>query len=365
MGATKSAPSSRGNLGFKASLDVVPNFVVLIFGSLFLKTAITQNVRVPSSAPHGKNLDSLMAITVVETKQRVFSELSQYYTRHAQPQKLVMGLAMAVGTSSLVMLASLHTIVVNKWPTMPTAAASQPSLPIPAVPQQQPLIATIASKTKLAAAKPVTPKVVVKKLSAIPIVEPINLAAVVAPIPQSLPDANAGGVVRPIALPINYANVDDFIYPLTTPTNVGSPFGWRIHPISGQQRLHAGIDFEAPEGAPIVAAIAGRVITAGWQQGYGKTVVIERGGKLQALYGHMSNIMVQVGQEVMPGTVIGAVGSTGQSTGAHLHFEILAPSSDAKRGWTPVDPTESIQYALNNLQQAMLQSSQRSIVPGG
>jgi murein DD-endopeptidase MepM/ murein hydrolase activator NlpD len=359
MGATKSAPNSRGNLGFKASLDVIPNFVVLIFGSLFLKTAITQKVRVPSSAPHGKNLDSLMAITVVETKQRVFSELSQYYTHQAQPQKLVIGLALAIGTASLAMLASLHTVVVNKWPTMATAAASQPSLPILATPPQQPLIANMANQTQP------TAKVVVKKLSAIPIVEPINAAAVVAPIPQSLPDTNAGGLVRPAAFPTSYANVDDFVYPLTTPTNVGSPFGWRIHPISGQQRLHAGIDFEAPEGAPIVAAIAGRVITAGWQQGYGKTVVIERGGKLQALYGHMSNIMVQVGQDVMPGTVIGAVGSTGQSTGAHLHFEVLVPSTDAKRGgWTPVDPTDSIQYALNNLQQAMLQSSQRSMTPG-
>jgi murein DD-endopeptidase MepM/ murein hydrolase activator NlpD len=101
-----------------------------------------------------------------------------------------------------------------------------------------------------------------------------------------------------------------------------SPYGYRIHPILRYRRLHTGIDFGAPYGAPIVAAASGRVVLAGWNGGYGKTVRIAHGNDLLTLYGHMSRIAVSPGQQVAAGQVIGYVGSTGMSTGPHLHYEL-------------------------------------------
>jgi murein DD-endopeptidase MepM/ murein hydrolase activator NlpD len=148
----------------------------------------------------------------------------------------------------------------------------------------------------------------------------------------------------------NYSVNSDFIYPLATPAPMTSPFGWRVHPITGSRRFHAGQDLGAPSGTPIVAVANGRVVVANWHGGYGKAVVIEHNGRLQTLYGHMSEIFVQEGQEIKQGTVIGQVGSTGASTGPHLHFETKLPTAD---GWIAVDPGEDLRYALNNLEQAM------------
>jgi len=103
---------------------------------------------------------------------------------------------------------------------------------------------------------------------------------------------------------------------------VTSGFGYRIHPIFNVRRMHTGIDIDADTGDPIKAASGGTVVSAGWRGGYGKCVVIAHSGGLATLYGHMSEIKVSVGQAVKKGQVIGKVGSTGYSTGPHLHFEV-------------------------------------------
>ena len=102
-----------------------------------------------------------------------------------------------------------------------------------------------------------------------------------------------------------------------------SDFGYRRHPILGTVRLHAGIDIGAPDGSDVYAAKGGEVILAGWNGGYGNCVMIQHDGGVVTLYGHMSAIYVSEGQNVAQGTVVGAVGSTGLSTGPHLHFETI------------------------------------------
>lgn len=111
---------------------------------------------------------------------------------------------------------------------------------------------------------------------------------------------------------------------MTLPTNgeITSNFGWRQHPVLGSSRFHAGTDFGAPEGSPIYAADSGTVIVAEWYGGYGNTVIIDHGNGLSTLYGHCSQLYVSVGQGVQRGQPIAAVGSTGLSTGPHLHFEV-------------------------------------------
>jgi murein DD-endopeptidase MepM/ murein hydrolase activator NlpD len=101
-----------------------------------------------------------------------------------------------------------------------------------------------------------------------------------------------------------------------------SPFGYRVHPILGYRKLHTGIDFGAAHGSPIVASAPGQVASAGWDGGYGRAVRINHGGGVLTLYGHMSRLAVSPGQSVAAGQVIGYVGSTGMSTGPHLHYEV-------------------------------------------
>jgi murein DD-endopeptidase MepM/ murein hydrolase activator NlpD len=122
-----------------------------------------------------------------------------------------------------------------------------------------------------------------------------------------------------------------FAYPSDAPTS--SPFGWRIHPILGYRRFHAGLDFAADYGSPIRAADSGTVIYAGWYGGYGKAVIIDHGQGITTLYGHCSELYVSEGQTVEKGQAIAAVGSTGLSTGPHLHFEV-------RRDGTPVNPAD-------------------------
>jgi murein DD-endopeptidase MepM/ murein hydrolase activator NlpD len=103
---------------------------------------------------------------------------------------------------------------------------------------------------------------------------------------------------------------------------LSSPFGLRNDPLSGGAGFHAGIDLTAPAGTPIQAAAEGVVVIAGDCEGYGNCIVIDHGVSLATLYGHQSTLLVRVGEHVDAGQVIGLEGSTGRSTGPHLHFEV-------------------------------------------
>lgn len=111
---------------------------------------------------------------------------------------------------------------------------------------------------------------------------------------------------------------------LAAPVNapITSDFGWRIHPIYGTSRLHAGTDFGVDEGTPVHAADGGVVVEAGWISGYGYTVIIDHGNGMSTLYAHNSDVAVSPGQTVSKGQVVSYSGNTGGSTGPHLHFEV-------------------------------------------
>jgi murein DD-endopeptidase MepM/ murein hydrolase activator NlpD len=147
------------------------------------------------------------------------------------------------------------------------------------------------------------------------------------------------------------------IFPLAIPAPITSLFGWRIHPITGTQRLHTGTDLGAPMGTPVMAAMAGRVILADDMGGYGISVAIEHDqGMRQTLYAHMSEVFVRPGDIVQQGTVIGRVGSTGASTGPHLHFELRQMLPDGT--WVAQDASQNLQIAMSQLVQS-LQLAQR------
>jgi len=112
---------------------------------------------------------------------------------------------------------------------------------------------------------------------------------------------------------------------------ISSPFGWRRSPFGRRRVFHSGLDIRAPRGRGIVSAGEGRVVYAGWMSGYGKTVVISHAGGITTLYGHCSSLMVGSGSYIRRGQLIARVGSTGRSTGNHLHFEV-------RRNSTPMNP---------------------------
>lgn len=124
-----------------------------------------------------------------------------------------------------------------------------------------------------------------------------------------------------------------FTWPAPGYKRITSQYGMRYHPILKKRKLHTGMDIGAPKGANIVAADSGTVIQVGWNGGYGNTVMINHGNNKVTLYAHCSATLVSVGQTVQKGDVIAKVGSTGWSTGPHLHFEVRINGE-------PVNPTK-------------------------
>lgn len=137
------------------------------------------------------------------------------------------------------------------------------------------------------------------------------------------------------------------IFPLSIPAAISSVFGWRIHPLTGEPRFHAGTDLAAPLGTPVLAAFAGQVAIADFLGGYGLAIALNHNkGSQQTLYGHLSEIFVKQGDWVKQGEVIGRVGDTGNSTGPHLHFEFRQLTPD---GWVALDAGTQLEYALAQL----------------
>ncbi|TAD80518.1 MAG: M23 family metallopeptidase [Oscillatoriales cyanobacterium] len=134
------------------------------------------------------------------------------------------------------------------------------------------------------------------------------------------------------------------LFPLTNLVPISSSFGWRVHPILGYSRFHAGTDLSAPMGTPVVAVLDGKVSIGGFLGGYGLTVVLDHGDTQKTLYGHLSEIFVKPGATVKQGEVIGRVGSTGMSTGPHLHFEVRQLTA---QGWVVTDPAKFLAGATS------------------
>jgi murein DD-endopeptidase MepM/ murein hydrolase activator NlpD len=114
----------------------------------------------------------------------------------------------------------------------------------------------------------------------------------------------------------------NFCWPSASSTRVTSEFGYRIHPILKVKKLHTGLDIGAAAGTNVLAANSGTVIKAGWNNSYGNVVMIDHGGGIVTLYAHNSKLLVKTGDVVTKGQVISLVGSTGNSTGPHIHFEV-------------------------------------------
>jgi murein DD-endopeptidase MepM/ murein hydrolase activator NlpD len=130
-------------------------------------------------------------------------------------------------------------------------------------------------------------------------------------------------------------------------TSISSGFGYRSDPFDGSPAFHAGLDFKGPTGAPIFAAARGTVAFVGRRPGYGNCVEVDHANGLQTRYAHMSAFRTRVGQPVAAGQLIGVVGSTGRSTGPHLHFEVRLHGQ-------PVNPRPFLEVAPNVLEEARL-----------
>ena len=146
---------------------------------------------------------------------------------------------------------------------------------------------------------------------------------------------------RALWIPDAYRDMDTFRFPFEAQeagaNRISSVFGERFHPILSVHKMHKGVDFAKPYGTPVYPARGGRVVEAGWVNGFGNTVVIQHADRMETIYGHLSKILVKKGQYVSrERTLLGKVGSTGLATGPHLHFEVR------DRDGNPIDPRKKI-----------------------
>jgi len=168
-------------------------------------------------------------------------------------------------------------------------------------------------------------------------------------VPVKLPAANASAFERRL-FHVNVARSEVGKYahtlatvpvrkPVTGEIDMSSPFGVRLDPFLGRPAMHTGVDLRGEIGEPVHATADGKVTIAGWEGGYGRMVQIDHGNGLATRYGHLSEIDVKVGQKVHVGQVIGEIGSTGRSTGPHLHYE-------TRINGEPVDPQKFLRAGI-------------------
>jgi murein DD-endopeptidase MepM/ murein hydrolase activator NlpD len=151
----------------------------------------------------------------------------------------------------------------------------------------------------------------------------------------------------PLTLPTSSPSKERLLYPLPHPAPITSGFGLRIHPLKGQPEFHAGVDLGASLGTPVLAALSGKVVSAGSLGDLGITVVLEHAGGRRTRYGHLSQVAVTPGEGVKQGSLIGYVGATGAVTGPHLHFELWQQT--AGQSWMVLDATEELKVAASQL----------------
>lgn len=153
-------------------------------------------------------------------------------------------------------------------------------------------------------------------------------------------NGSASAGYDPVPLDVSVeAGIARTLPPLSRMPPVSSRFGWRNDPLRSGKRMHAGIDLPSAFGTPVRATMPGRVRTSGWAVGYGNLIEIEHGNGVSTRYGHLSRRLVNEGDSVPAGAIIGFVGSTGRSTGNHLHYEIRL------RGRS-VDPQSHLRLAM-------------------
>ncbi len=195
------------------------------------------------------------------------------------------------------------------------------------------LVAIIGGLSLAFTAVPVESAVYADRLLALP--PPVTSDSTIQPLPENLP-----GDIPP-ALTTVASNHDAYVQrlrlPLAAVAPISSHFGNRVHPITGILRPHAGTDFAAEQGAPVLASLSGRVVYVGEYGGYGTVVAIQHNPVLYTLYAHLSETYAQPGAWVEQSTPIAAVGSTGAATGPHLHFEVRMLQNAS---WYAVDPED-------------------------
>ncbi len=334
------------------------NYTVGVNGS-GTKTATEPFIDIPVPAPLRNTIPSQATETISMTS-------SQVRPSYIKPQPLVDRATPTTGIQTPTKPSTAGYRAVPTVSNLPTVATISPRSGLPAANRQTftPTATAVVSSpspysVQIAIPTPRTQRVEVPSVAQLPKVSENRLVPTVSAIPSVRPAVAAlpSTAVAFVNPGTNESGLQ-LIYPLSSPAPQTSSYGWRTHPITGSRRFHSGIDIGAPMGAPVVAAGSGTIVSAGWFGGYGKAIVIQHNGIQQTLYGHLSEVFVQPGQRIEQGMVIGRVGSTGNSTGPHLHFESRVATAD---GWVAIDPGQEMKYALDNLRRSMPAFAQRDL----
>jgi murein DD-endopeptidase MepM/ murein hydrolase activator NlpD len=243
---------------------------------------------------------------------------------------LSLGIALIVGLHLSIGVLLLWTMLHPAAPAKSIAAATSVTAPI-----TPPKVVSSAAR-KAAEATLLAPQLLARENAGLAQLRAtgINLETLLHRAVPRRRIAHEGGPFVPLAAmrqaaldPARLARLEQIIarVPFASPLRryeVSSPFGVRRDPFNGEAAFHPGIDLEADRGAPVYATAPGRVDLAGWVDGYGRMVEIDHGNGIRTRYAHLSRILVRIGERVVTHERIGLVGSSGRSTGPHLHYEV-------------------------------------------